>query len=689
MPLPAKVTLREALAEVLAKDPSVIGARVDGKLTDLHTPFVRTEATKIEPVRGSDEHGLRIIRHSAAHVMADAVQRLFPGTKVTIGPATDAGFYYDFEKPSGPFTDDDLAKIEATMREIIAAARPFRREVVTREEAQSRFAKLGETYKRLLIDSIPEGEEISLYSHGDGTSEWVDLCEGPHVPTTKQLGAIKLISVAGAYWRGDERNPMLQRIYGTAFPSQKALDAHLKLIEEAKARDHRKLGKELDLFMFHEYAPAMPILLPRGTHVYNGLQAFVRGLYFEHGYEEVITPQIFDKRLFETSGHLPNYRENMYFAVTADALDQARLGLRLGVAPAGDVEAYHEADKVRDAAVIEKLGDLEKFGQKPMNCPAHCLIFGHRRRSYRELPWRVADFGRLHRYERGGVVHGMARVRSFCQDDSHIFCTEEQLTSEIEAFLRLFYGVYAAFGFRKIDIKLATRPDHRMGEDALWDLSEKALADALRAAGLPFEITPGEGAFYGPKLEFHIEDALKRSWQLGTLQLDYNLPQAFDLSYTGQDGKDHRPVMLHRAILGSIERFLAIYIEHTAGAFPVWLAPEQAVVITVSERQNDYAEQVVRELAKKGLRARADLSNDKLGAKKRNARLMRVPYIVAVGDREAAETKVAPWSRETGADLGAMPLEAFIERLVSEAVPPKLPSTPLAEAASAAASPAS
>jgi threonyl-tRNA synthetase len=415
--------------------------------------------------------------------------------------------------------------------------------------------------------------------------------------------------------------------------------------------------------------------------VYTGLESFVRGLYFEHGYEEVITPQIFDKRLFEMSGHLPNYRENMYFAVTADLLDEARGVL----APAAD--APH--DEKHAASVKDTLSELEKFGQKPMNCPGHCLIFGQRRRSYRELPWRIADFGRLHRYERGGVVHGMARVRSFCQDDSHIFCTEEQLTAEIESFMRLFYGVYAAFGFKKIDIKLATRPEHRMGADELWDLSEKALGDALTAAGLAFEITPGEGAFYGPKLEFHIEDALKRSWQLGTLQLDYNLPQRFDLTYTGQDGKDHRPVMLHRAILGSLERFLAIYIEHTAGAFPVWLAPEQAVVITVSEKQNDYAQQVVKALAKRGLRARADLTNDKLGAKKRNARLMRVPYIVVVGDREAAETQVAPWARETGADLGAMPLEAFIDRLAAEAVPPKLPATPSVEAAPAAASPAS
>jgi threonyl-tRNA synthetase len=667
-----KVTVGDVLADRIAKDPTIVGAKVDGKLVDVHTPIVRAEGTRIEPVRNNDADGLKIIRHSAAHVMADAVQRLFPGTKVTIGPSTAAGFYYDFDKPSGPFTDEDLAKIEARMREIIAGNHAFRRDVVTREEAHALFAKMGETYKREIIDAIPAGEDISLYRHGAPDSQWVDLCEGPHVPTTKHLGAIKLISVAGAYWRGDERNAMLQRIYGTAFPTQKALDAYLKLLEEAKARDHRKLGKELDLFMFHEYAPAMPFLLPRGATVYNGLTSFVRGLYLEHGYEEVITPQIFDKRLFETSGHLPNYRENMYLPVTAEYVDQVRHSLSVGVTGASEAaQSYRDADIVRDKAVLGELAEMERLGLKPMNCPSHCLIFGHRRRSYRELPWRVADFGRLHRYERGGVVHGLARVRSFCQDDAHIFCTEDQLRGEISTFLGLFYGVYAAFKFEKIEIKLATRPEKRIGTDAQWDLAEKALADALADHKLPFELSPGEGALYGPKYEFHVHDALGRSWQLGTLQLDYAMPERFGLEYTGPDGNAHRPVMLHRAILGSLERFLAIYIEHTAGAFPVWLAPEQAVVITVSEKQNDYAVEVAAFLQKKGLRARADTGSDKLGAKKRNARLMRVPYIVVVGDREAAERQVAPWSREGNVDLGAMPLDDFAARLVAETVPPR------------------
>jgi len=396
--------------------------------------------------------------------------------------------------------------------------------------------------------------------------------------------------------------------------------------------------------------------------------AYMRGLYGAgEGYQEVITPQIFDRRLFETSGHWDNYFENMYLDVTADRVEEL-----FKADPTKAAAALEAAFRGGGAQAVVKLFD--GLGQKPMNCPSHCLIFGSRRRSYRELPWRVADFGRLHRYERGGVVHGLARVRSFCQDDAHIFCTEDQVREEIGRFIRLFYGVYKAFGFDKIDIKLATRPEKRIGTDALWDRAEKALADALHDHGLAYELSPGEGAFYGPKYEFHVQDALGRSWQLGTCQLDYGLPERFGLEYTGADGGAHRPVMIHRAVFGSLERFLAIYIEHTAGAFPVWLAPEQAVVITVSEKQNAYAESVVAFLAEKGLRAQADLSSDKLGAKKRNARLMRVPYIVVVGDREAQERKVAPWCREKNADLGAMPLEEFAARLLAEAAPPALAS---------------
>ncbi len=662
-------TVRDVLAAQIANDPSIIGAKVDGRVVDVHTPFPLREGARVDPVRSSDQDGLRIIRHSTAHVMADAVQRLFPGTKVTIGPAIAAGFYYDFDKPSGPFTDEDLAKIESAMREIIAAGRPFRRELTSRDEAHALFERMGESYKRELIDAIPANEAISLYRHGSGDGEWVDLCEGPHVPSTSFLKAIKLVSVAGAYWRGDERNPMLQRIYGTAFPSQKALDAYLKQLEEAKARDHRKLGKELDLFMFHEYAPAMPFLLPKGAHVYNGLIEYVRDLYRTEGYEEVVTPQIFDKRLFEASGHWAHYTDNMFFATSQDRLEELFTDERF----ASKLEKLLAAKKAGNVGeVSEIIKSVVDLAQKPMNCPSHCLMYKHRRRSYRELPWRVADFCRLHRYERGGVVHGMARVRSFAQDDAHIFCPPEKMGDEIDRFLKFFYGVYGALGFKKIDIKLATRPDERIGTNEQWDMAEGALEQVLRNQELAFEFSPKEGAFYGPKYEFHVEDALGRSWQLGTLQIDYGLPDRFELEYTGADGAAHRPVMLHRAIYGSLERFFSVFIEHTAGAFPVWLAPEQAVVVTVSERQTDYAHEVVAYLAGKGLRVRADVGSDKLGAKIRNARLGRVPYVVVVGDKEAADRKVAPRSRDLDKDLGPMPLEDFVARLSAEATPPRL-----------------
>jgi len=637
-------TARELLADRLEKDKQIVGVLVDDTVFDLHTPLNLAEGAKVTPVRSSDEHGLKLIRHSTAHVMADAVQRLFPGTKVTIGPSTANGFYYDFDK-EGAFTEDDLERIEAEMKTIIDGKHPFVREAVSRNAAHELFAGMGESYKRELIDAIPEGEEISLYKHGGDGAQWVDLCEGPHVPHTGFLKAVKLISVAGAYWRGDESNPMLQRIYGTAFSSGGELRKHLQLIQEAKKRDHRKLGKELELFMFHEYAPAMPFFLPRGAGVYTRLVNYMRGLYQRYGYAEVLTPQIFNKKLFETSGHLPNYRENMYMPVTADIIDEV----------GGDEQP-----------------DIERFAAKPMNCPSHCLIYAQKRRSYRELPWRVADFCRLHRYERGGVVHGLARVRSFAQDDAHIFCTPEQLLDEILSFNQLLFEVYNAFDFSKIDIKLATRPAKRIGTDQQWDDAERALATALDKSGLDYEVAPEEGAFYGPKLEFHIHDALNRSWQLGTVQVDYALPDRFDLSYTGSDGEAHRPVMLHRAILGSLERFMALYIEHTAGKFPVWIAPEQATVVTVSDKQNDYANEVVEHLSSLGLRVNANLSADKLGAKIRAARLMRVPYIVVVGDNEVSDRTVSPRSRDLGKNLDPMPLEAFGERLLDEAKEPRL-----------------
>jgi threonyl-tRNA synthetase len=643
----SRLTPRERLQADGTLDPHVVAVRADGKIVDLHTPI--GAAIPLTPIRDTDKDAIAVIRHSTAHVMADAVQRLFPGTHVTIGPAIEDGFYYDFEKQGAGFTDDDLRKIEEVMAGIVRKNSPFRREVIARDEAIRMFEKMGEHFKVEIIRSIPPDEEVSLYRHG-GDEQWIDVCEGPHVPSTGFLKAVKLTHVAGAYWRGDERNPMLQRIYGTAFSSKEALDEHLRLIEEAKARDHRKLGKELDLFMFDPVAPAMPFFLPKGAFVYNRMIQYLRDLYEGEGYEEVITPQIFDPKLFRTSGHLGNYNENMFRLWTEDELE--------------------DIDDTKVKATEVRAGMQQRsFGLKPMNCPSHCVIFGSRRRSYRELPWRVADFGRLHRYERGGVVHGLARVRSFAQDDAHLFCAESQVASEIERFMRFFHAVYKAFGFDSIDVKLATRPENRIGSDELWDRAEKALATGLEQAGLAFETSPGEGAFYGPKIEFHVKDALKRSWQLGTMQYDPNLPERFELAYTGEDGKDHRPVMLHRAVFGSLERFFSVYLEHCAGNFPTWIAPRQAIVLTVSDKVDAYAKRVHEQLRAQGFRVDVDLSADKLGAKIRNARLARYPYLCVVGAKEAEAGTVGVRSRDKG-ELGAISLEEFAKKLAEESRPP-------------------
>ncbi len=655
-----RISVRQLLEQKGQLSDDVVAIKAGGKIVDLHS-FVDVGAP-FEVVRATDKEGLHVIRHSTAHVMADAVQRLFPGTKVTIGPAIEDGFYYDFDKPGGGFTEDDLAKIEKAMREIVKSNTPFRREVVSRAEAIALFEKMGETFKVEILKSIPEGEEISLYKHGkheksqDPKNEWVDVCEGPHVPRTSHLGAVKLTSVAGAYWRGDERNPMLQRIYGTAFATQEALDEHLKLIEEAKQRDHRKLGKELELFMFDPVAPAMPFFLPRGAHIYNALVDYMRGLYAVHGYEEVITPQAFDPKLFRTSGHLGNYNENMYRLWTEDLLEEATAKTKDGT----------------DRAAVQLVKELQdhSFAIKPMNCPSHCVIFGSRRRSYRELPWRMADFGRLHRYERGGVVHGLSRVRTFCQDDAHVFCTREQVPEEIEKFIALLYAAYKTFQFEKVDVKLALRPEKRIGTDEDWDVMEKTLATGLERAGIAFENLPGEGAFYGPKVEFHVQDALKRSWQLGTIQYDSNLPARFELDYVGDDGKEHRPVMLHRAVFGSLERFISVYIEHCGGNFPAWIAPMQVMVLTVSDKTETYGRDVLARLKAMGFRAEGDFSGDKLGAKIRNARTARHPYMLIVGPKDAEGGAVSVRSRDRG-ELGAMAFDAFASMLAEEGKTPR------------------
>jgi threonyl-tRNA synthetase len=655
------VTPREILGAQGKLTPDVVAVRADGEVVDLHTPV--PDGTTVDPIRITDPQALSVIRHSTAHVLADAVQRLFPGTKITFGPAIENGFYYDFDRRDGQFSDADFAVIEDKMREIIKADLPFRREAVTRDAARKLLSELGESYKVEHLDRI-EGE-LSLYRHG----EWVDLCEGPHVPSTGYLRAVKLTSVAGAYWRGDERNPMLQRIYGTAFPSQKELDAYLRSVEEAKKRDHRKLGKELELIGFHPLAPSSPFFLPRGAQVYRRLIDYVRELYDRFGYQEVITPQIFDRELFLRSGHLPAYAENMFMAATIENLERIDAKLEKLV-ESGDKQP--QTDPQNHAARARWIDSELRYGVKPMNCPSHCLMFGMTRRSYRELPMRMADFGRLHRFERSGVTQGLTRVRTFCQDDAHIFCTMDQMQGEIAAFIDLVYAVYQDFAFSGVRVVIATRPEQRLGDDAMWDASEQALLTAVQGKGLPYEIAVGEGAFYGPKIEFHLRDALGRPWQLGTIQVDPNLPERFDLTYIGEDNSTHRPMMLHRAILGSIERFFGVLVEHVGGAFPTWLSPEQVAILTVSEKVNDYAIEVRDELQREGVRAIADLSSDKLGAKIRAARNMRTPYLAVVGQKEVEQRGVSVRSRDENAELGFLTLEQFKARLRAEALPPSL-----------------
>jgi threonyl-tRNA synthetase len=575
-----------AIGKRLAKD--AIAGKVNGKVVDVYAPV--PDGAKVEIITPKSEEGIDTIRHSTAHLMAMAVQELYPGTQVTIGPVIDHGFFYDFGTDRA-FTEDDLRRIEEKMQEIVKRDLPIRREELSRDEAIATFDKLGEKYKVEIISAIPGNEILSMYRQGD----WFDLCRGPHVPSTGRLGAFKLMSVAGAYWRGDERNAMLQRIYGTAWADKEQLEKHLKQIEEAKARDHRKLGKELGLIMFSHFAPAMPVFLPKGTVIYNELIDFVREYYVRDGYSEVVTPLIWDTELFKISGHYDNYRDNMFFSEV----------------------------------------DEREYSVKPMNCPGHTQIFGMERRSYRDLPIRIADFARLHRYERSGVTHGLARVRSFAQDDAHLFVAPEQIEEEIDRELRLIKEIYDTFGFAEVRIALSTRPEKRIGNDELWDAAESALEEALKKNGLVYHINPGEGAFYGPKLEFQVTDAIGRPWQLGTIQLDYTLPERFDLNYIAADGQEHRPVMIHRAILGSLERFIGIIIEHFAGAFPFWLAPVQVTVLPLSEKFVDYADGVLAQLKKAGLRVAIDRSNDKLGAKIRLAQLQKIPYMLIVGEQEA------------------------------------------------------
>ena len=601
-----------------------LAMEVDGELWDLAREL--PDGARVRFVRAEDAPALPLLRHDAAHVMAEAVQDLYPGTQVTIGPPIEDGFYYDFARDE-PFTPDDLGRIEARMAEIVAEDKPFRREVVSRDEARRRFEAMGERYKLELLDDIPKGEPVTIY-HQDG---WFDLCRGPHGPSTGRIGAFKLTKVAGAYWRGDSRNPMLQRIYGTAWPSRAQLDAYLHRLEEAERRDHRRLGREMDLFHFQEEAPGSAFWHPKGWILWREVENYIRRRLDAAGYREVRTPQLMDRSLWEQSGHWDKFGASMF-----------------------SLEFEHRT-----------------FGVKPMNCPGHVQIFRQQLHSYRDLPLRLAEFGSCHRNEPSGALHGLMRVRAFTQDDAHIFCTPEQITPETAAFCELLLGVYRDFGFEDVQIKLADRPPVRAGEDDVWDQAETALWQAVRDTGLEVSLNPGEGAFYGPKLEFVLRDAIGRDWQCGTLQVDFVLPERLNASYVGEDGQKHRPVMLHRAILGSLERFIGILIEEHAGRLPLWLAPVQAVVASITNDADAYAREVGEALGRAGLRHEFDLRSDKIGYKVREHSLAKVPLILAVGRREAEERTVSV-RRLGDTRQESLALDRAVALFVEEARPPDL-----------------
>ncbi|SDO97042.1 Ser-tRNA(Thr) hydrolase /threonyl-tRNA synthetase [Ralstonia sp. 25mfcol4.1] len=616
---PGPVTVAEVAQSIgsgLAK--AALAGKVDGRMVD--TSYTIDQDASLAIVTDKDADGVDVIRHSTAHLLAYAVKELFPDAQVTIGPVIENGFYYDFSYKR-PFTPEDLAAIEKKMTELARKDEKVTREVWNRDEAVALFESMGEKYKAEIIASIPADQEIGLYREGS----FVDLCRGPHVPSTGKLKVFKLMKVAGAYWRGDSNNEMLQRIYGTAWARKEDQEAYLTMLEEAEKRDHRRLGKTLDLFHLQEEAPGMVFWHPKGWSVWQAVEQYMRGRLTEAGYQEVRTPQVMDRSLWEKSGHWENYKENMFVT---------------------------ESEK-RDYAI------------KPMNCPGHVQIFNHGLRSYRDLPLRFAEFGSCHRNEPSGALHGLMRVRGFVQDDAHIFCTEEQIVEEAKAFNELAFSVYDDFGFKDVKVKLSLRPEKRAGSDAVWDHAEDGLRLALRACGVEWEELPGEGAFYGPKVEYHIKDAIGRSWQCGTLQLDLVLPERLGAEYVADDNGRKRPVMLHRAILGSFERFLGILLENHAGALPAWLAPEQVVVMNIAESQAEYAENVVQLLQKQGFRAKADLRNEKITYKIREHSLQKIPYLLVVGDKERDANQVAVRARGN-VDLGVMPVSAFVERLQND-----------------------
>ncbi|WP_415011208.1 threonine--tRNA ligase [Amaricoccus sp.] len=641
--VPAGTTAADVAAGISKSlGKAALAAVVDGRLSDLSLPIDKD--TSLAIVTAKDDAALELIRHDCAHIMARAVQELWPDVKVTIGPVVENGWYYDFDRKE-PFTPEDLGAIEARMRQIIAARDPVRTEVWARDRAIRHYEASGEPYKVELVEAIPGADPIRMYWHG----HWQDLCRGPHLANTGQVppDAFKLMSIAGAYWRGDSSRPMLQRIYGVAFRSKADLDAYLHQLEEAAKRDHRKLAREMDLFHLQQEAQGSVFWHPNGFRLWRVLEAYIRRQLDTDGYVEVKTPQLLDSKLWRQSGHWGKFRENMF--VVPDEIPET---------------TDEEADPILS-------GKAQLMALKPMNCPGHVQIFKQGTKSYRDLPLRMAEFGCCHRNEAHGALHGLMRVRQMTQDDAHIFCREDQIKDETSRFLALFSRVYAHMGMTDISYKLATRPDMRAGDDATWDRAEAALSDALRAAGLDFEIAVGEGAFYGPKLEFHLTDAIGRTWQAGTFQLDYVLPERLDASYVGEDGGRHRPVMLHRAVFGTFERFIGLLIEHYAGRFPLWLAPRQVVVAPIVSEADGYAGEVVAALAAAGIRAEADLRNEKINYKVREHSLAKVPVILAVGGREVEERTVSVRRLgEQGSRVAA--LDAIVAELKAEATPPDL-----------------
>jgi threonyl-tRNA synthetase len=609
--------IAENIGPGLAK--AALAGRVDGQLVDV-SHAVNHDA-QVAIITSRDEDGLEVIRHSCAHLMANAVQNLFPSAQVTIGPVIENGFYYDFAFER-PFTPEDLEAIEAEMERLAKADVSVERSLMHRPEAIQLFTQMGEQYKVEIIESIPSQEALSFYRQGD----FIDLCRGPHVPSTSHLKAFKLMSVAGAYWRGDSRNTMLQRIYGTAWADKKALKDYLHLLEEAEKRDHRKIGRRLDLFHFQEEAPGMAFWHPKGWTIYQIIKGYMQQLFRDNGYQEINTPQLVDYTLWEKSGHADKFADQM-FGVESDS---------------------------------------RMYAIKPMNCPCHIQVYNQGLKSYRELPLRLAEFGSCHRYEPSGSMHGLMRVRSFTQDDAHIFCTEEQIQAEVSNFIALVYDVYHDFGFEEVILRLSTRPEKRVGSDEIWDKAEEALRIALDNTGRAWQLLPGEGAFYGPKIEFALKDCMGREQQCGTIQVDFALPGRLGAEYVAEDNTRKTPVMLHRAIFGSFERFIGILIEHYAGAFPVWLAPVQAVVMNITDKQAEYCESILKSLKNKGFRIEADLRNEKIGYKIREHTLQKVPYLLVVGDKEVEAGTVAVRDR-TGQDLGVMQIAAFEQLIASEA----------------------